>query len=121
MVDPSRNKNQGNPGVERRKSNLRRSLIGEKTIGGVDSRLAILNFTVVGSIAYGTQWYPLLLIAVVTHWLLRNVTSRDPNMLLVYRKYSGQGLRYDPWPHRCKWPEIPRGERPEGFAKDMPW
>lgn len=106
---------------QRRRSKIRRSLLGRRRIGGVDFAIAIGNFTIIFGIAYMTEIWPLIAVAFVTHWLLRRAGRDDPSVLQVYTRFVDQGTRYEPWPHAGRKGKKIRDNRPENFARGEAW
>ncbi len=105
---------------QRRRSKVRRSLLGRRQIGGVDYSLAVGNFTVFFGLAYATGIWPLIAVAFVTHWLVRRAGRDDPSVLQAYARFVYQGNHYEPWPHAGRGQKI-TDKRPEDFARGEAW
>lgn len=94
-----------------RETPFRRSMVGRRTLWGIDYRLAVVNLMLAATmIAVGHKWW-WLGIAVLFHVLLRAAYRADPDVFAVYVRYVKQGHRYEPWPH-----PSPANPRPKGWA-----
>lgn len=84
-------------------------------IGGVESRVAIVNATLAAALAMGLGLWAWLPAAVAVHALAARATRRDPFARRVYAGYLRQGNHYDPWPRVG----LTRAARPNGFGRDL--
>jgi type IV secretory pathway TrbD component len=85
-----------------------------KTLGGVERTLAVLN-TAIGLIA--TYWLWSVAVVVVPtfcaiHYVLVNVSKKEPRIFQIYIRYKDHASYYDPWPSA-----LPsQTKRPDGFG-----
>lgn len=94
-----------------RETPFRRSMVGQRTLWGVDYRLAICNLMLAGMMIGAAHYLWWIAVAIAFHGLLRAAYRADPDVLAVYIRYVKQGHRYEPWPH----PDS-RNPRPKGWA-----
>lgn len=94
---------------------IHKSLHEVKRIGGVESKLAILNGTFVTAFVMGLGMWQLIPLGVATHFFLAYITKKDPYTRQIYMRYVTQADKYDPWPHAVQ----KKNQRPEGFGKGM--
>ena len=94
---------------------VHKSLLEIKTIAGVESRMAILNWTMAVAITFGMNTLYFLPAALLMHMLLRWLTRKDPHLIRIYSQYRVFGDVYDPWPRR----KVKTNARPKGFGKGM--
>lgn len=100
---------------ESRATPVHRSLLEYKTIGGVESRMAILNGTVAAAITLGTETLLYIPVAMVLHMMLRWLTKKDPHLIMIYMRYRLLGDVYDPWVRRS----TKTNARPKGFSRGV--
>jgi type IV secretory pathway TrbD component len=96
---------------ELRVTALHRSLNEEKTMGGGEKGLVVINTTAALCICFASNTLYWVAVAIVVHFFLVWIHKLDPKMRKIYIKYSRQHARYDPWPHAV----ITDNARPEGF------
>lgn len=94
---------------------VHRSLLEQKTIGGVESRMAILNGTLAAALTFGMMTVYFLPFAVLLHLVLRWITKKDAKLIEIYTRYRIFGEVYDPWPKAV----MRVNARPKGFAKGL--
>lgn len=100
---------------EPRASQVHKSLLEIKTIGGVEKRMAIANGTLSAALTMGTTQPLFIGVGAIVHFFLVWVTKKDPFTIKVYMRYATMGDVYDPWPKRT----IKVNARPEGFGKNL--
>lgn len=100
---------------ESRGTTVHKSLLEHKTIAGVESKMAILNGTLVTAITMGLETLNMIPIAVVNHMFLKWLTKNDPYLIKIYGQYRVFSDVYDPWPYRS----IKTNARPKGFSKGI--
>ena len=98
-----------------RQSSVHAALLERPMLGGVESRVAIVNATLAAALAMGLGLWAWLPAAVIVHALAARAMRRDPFARQVYAAYLRQADRYDPWPRAG----MPRGARPPGFGRDL--
>lgn len=86
-----------------------------KTIGGVESRMAILNGTMSLAVLFALESLYVLPLAFMTHYMLRWLTKKDPYTIAIYTRYRIFGDIYDPWARRAQ----KANSRPYGFSRGM--
>lgn len=100
---------------EPRVTPVHKSLLEPKTMGGVESRLAILNGTMFAALTMGLESLIVLPIGIGTHMLLRKLTEKDAHILRIYAQYRVFGDVYDPWAKRNQRTNM----RPKGFSRGV--
>ena len=94
---------------------IHKSLHEIKRIGGVESKLAILNGTLVSAVVMGIGMWQFIPLGVATHLFLAWVTKGDAWARQIYMRYQTQADKYDPWPHAIQ----NKNARPVGFGRGM--
>lgn len=94
---------------------VHKSLLEVKTFFGVESRLAILNGTMVLALTMALESFLLVAVGIVVHLFFRWLTKKDIHLMAIYRRFNLLGLVYDPWPHA----RIKLNGRPKGFGRGM--
>lgn len=87
-------------------------------MGGVEYSFAIANWVVGVPFVMNTQQWELLPVFILIHFLLKIASSREPEIRKVYRRYSGQGDQYDPFPKNMGGKS--KNERPEEWGRNVP-
>lgn len=100
---------------QQRITSIHKSLHEIKRIGGVESKLAILNGTFLAAFVMGLGMWQFIPVGIGTHMFLAWVTKNDAWARQIYMRYVTQADKYDPWPHAIQ----KKNERPEGFGKGM--
>lgn len=95
-----------------RRAVFRRSMIGAKTLGGVEYPLAVANLTFALMMVLAAHLWLWVLAAAGFHGVLAQAYRADPDMRRVYARYVRQGVRYEPWAG-----ENARNRRPVGFGR----
>lgn len=98
-----------------RETAVHKSLLEVKKIGGVESKMAILNGTIAAALTMGMETLYMIPIAVFMHMLLRWLTRKDDQIIKIYGQYKVFADIYDPWPRR----KMRTNSRPKGFSKGM--
>jgi type IV secretory pathway TrbD component len=101
--------------MEQRYTVIHKSLHEIKRIAGVESRLAILNGTMVAAFVMGLGMWHFIPLGFGAHIFLAWVTKKDAWARQIYIRYVTQADRYDPWPHAVQ----NKNKRPEGFGRGM--
>ena len=92
---------------------VHKSLLETKTFLGVESRLAILNWTMVAALTMALESLIVLGCGLLIHVFFRWLTKKDMHLMAIYRRFNLLGLVYDPWPHA----RIKLNGRPKGFGR----
>ena len=98
-----------------RRTPVHPALLFVKTIGGVEFRIAVLNFTMGLAVVAGSKSLLFLAITIPLHIFLRWVTKKDPHAVRIYMRYRLFGSIYDPWVKRS----TTMNDRPRGFSRGM--
>ncbi|MFN7753293.1 MAG: VirB3 family type IV secretion system protein [Pseudomonadota bacterium] len=98
-----------------RQSPVHAALLEQPMLGGVESRVAIVNATLAAALVMGFGLWGWVPAAVAVHALAARATRRDPWARQVYAAYLRQADHYDPWPRVGS----TRGQRPLGFGRDL--
>lgn len=98
-----------------RRSPVHASLLEQPMLGGVESRVALVNATLAAALALGLGLWAWVPVAIVLHALAARATRRDPFARQVYAAYLRQADSYDPWPRTG----LTRARRPRGFGPDL--
>lgn len=91
------------------------SLVQPRQIGGVDSKLLLINIGMFILFIVSLHILYFLAVNIVMHLFSKRVCKNDQFILPIYVKYARQGDVYDPWPHVGQ----RRFARPPGFAKGV--
>jgi type IV secretion system protein VirB3 len=94
---------------------VRKSLLETKTFFGVESRMAILNWTITLALGMGLESVYILAVGMFTHTILRWLTKKDIHLMAIYQRFNLLGHVYDPWPHA----RNKMNSRPKGFGRGM--
>jgi type IV secretory pathway TrbD component len=98
-----------------RETSVARVLTEPCLILGVEKPFAIVNFTLAMVIGGELHLWGFLLINLLVHLTLRQVTKRDPFARQIYIRYNLQGDGYEPWIHS----RLIQGRRPIGIASGV--
>ncbi|MDN5873127.1 MAG: VirB3 family type IV secretion system protein [Sinobacteraceae bacterium] len=94
-----------------RETPFRRSMVGGRTLWGVDYKLAVLNLMSSVLMIGVAHYYWWILFAIGIHALLHSAYKADPDVLAVYVRYVREAHTYEPWPHPGS-----RAGRPPGWG-----
>lgn len=91
------------------------SLNQPRQIGGVDTKLLLINVGTLILFVISLHIIYYVLVNIVAHIFSKRICSIEQFIVPVYVKYTRQGDVYDPWPHVTQ----RRFSRPNGFAKGI--
>lgn len=96
-----------------RESRLRTSFTEPRQIMGVEIKLFLVNASTAVFMLTQFRLWEWLILTVLAHMFLKNMTKNDPDALGIYIKYGKQADRYEPWPMAGQ----ERNQRPAGFGR----
>lgn len=102
----------------RRASRMYPVLSRPRLLAGVEHGLAVANITLAIVFTMHLRQWQLIPVFIFIHLLMLAGSRNEPQIRQVYRRYAGQGDRYDPFP-RDKGGKT-RAPRPEWWGKGVP-